>query len=70
MNGVVNRLLMVISWFGKVPMKRRTVVGAHADADEVHGQKFSRASAIPRSGHCEQQRFLSEPRLVSMPLID
>ncbi len=39
--GVVNRLLMVISWFSKVPVKRRAVVGAHADADEVHGEDFS-----------------------------
>ena len=37
-NGVVNRLLMIVSWFSKVPMKRSTVAGAHADADEVHRQ--------------------------------
>ena len=39
-NGVVNRLLMVISWLSKVPVERRTVSGAHADTDEVHGRKF------------------------------
>ena len=35
--GIVDRLLMVISLFSKIPMKRRAVVGAHADTNEVHG---------------------------------
>jgi hypothetical protein len=39
-NGIVNRLLMVISRLCEVPVKRRTVAGAHADTDEVYGQRF------------------------------
>jgi hypothetical protein len=35
---IMDRLLMVIGWFSKVPVERRTVAGAHADTDEVHGQ--------------------------------
>lgn len=38
--GVVNSLLMVIGWFGKIPMERGTVLGAHADADEVHRRRL------------------------------
>lgn len=36
-NGVVNRLLMVIGWFSKVPVERRAAAGAHTDTDKVHG---------------------------------
>jgi len=39
-NGIVNRLLVVISWLSKVPVEQRTVSGAHADMDEIHGRRF------------------------------
>lgn len=54
-NGVVNRLLMVISWFSKVPMKRRTVAGAHADSDEVHTNSLAKALAIE---HDKQRKIV------------